>query len=198
MGDAEVDLDRFDVVIAGPGLAASDLDDALSIFRKAPRLVLDAGALEPEVVGLARETGAEVVVTPHAREFERIAGVGSGQYSARAYALSHGLVVLLKGNPTTVMDGSSPVLVRTGGPELATIGTGDVLAGMIGALWSRGLDARTAAVSAAYWHGVAAADLARQTTVTADTLATHVGEFAFSHSHRGIPPDPADRNDGVS
>lgn len=198
LGDAEAALDRFDVVIVGPGLAAADLDDVLPIVGKAPRLVLDAGALEPEVVGLAREGQSEVVVTPHAREFERIAGVGSGQYSARAYALSHGLIVLLKGNPTTVMDGSIPVLVRTGGAELATIGTGDVLAGMIGALWSRGLDARTAAVSAAYWHGVAAADLARHTTVTADSLATHIGDFAFSHPHRGVGPDSVDENDGVS
>jgi ADP-dependent NAD(P)H-hydrate dehydratase / NAD(P)H-hydrate epimerase len=198
IGGAEASLDRFDVVIVGPGLAAADLDEALSIVRQAPRLVLDAGALVPEVVGLAREAEAEVVVTPHAGEFERIAGVGSGQYSARAYALSHGLVVLLKGNPTTVMDGSSPVLVRTGGAELATIGTGDVLAGMIGALWSRGLDARTAAVSAAYWHGVAAADLAQQTTVTADSLANHVGEFAFPHSNRGGRPDAAQMNDGVA
>jgi NAD(P)H-hydrate repair Nnr-like enzyme with NAD(P)H-hydrate dehydratase domain len=62
---------------------------------------------------------------------------------------------------------------------LASIGTGDVLAGMIGALWARGLDARTAAVSAAYWHGIAAADLARTRTVTADDLARHVGRFAW-------------------
>ena len=50
---------------------------------------------------------------------------------------------------------------------------------MIGALWARGLDARTAAVSAAYWHGVAGADLAGSTTLTADALARHVGRFAW-------------------
>ncbi|MGH3668590.1 MAG: NAD(P)H-hydrate dehydratase, partial [Acidimicrobiia bacterium] len=74
---------------------------------------------------------------------------------------------------------SEPILVQTGGPELATIGTGDVLSGMIGALWARGLDARSAAVSAAYWHGVAGADLATSATVTADALARHVGRFAW-------------------
>jgi len=177
--EGEADLDRFDVVIAGPGLAGSDRDVALPILRKASRVLLDAGALEPSLVEAAREGGAEVVVTPHAREFERIAGVESGAFSAMAYARKHGLTVLLKGNPTTVTDGSEPVLVRTGGPELATIGTGDVLSGMIGALWARGLNARTSAVSAAYWHGVAGADLARVSTVTADALAEHVGKFAF-------------------
>ncbi len=177
--EGEASLDRFDVVIAGPGLADADRDSALPILRKAYRVLLDAGALDPTVVEAAREGGAEVLVTPHAREFERIAGVESGAFSAKAYARKYGVTVLLKGNPTSVTDGSEPVLVRTGGPELATIGTGDVLSGMIGALWARGLDARTAAVSAAYWHGVAGADLAGSTTVTADALAEHIGRFAF-------------------
>ena len=76
-------------------------------------------------------------------------GVGGGA-SVRAYAHRKGVLVVLKGNPTLISDGTEPILVRTGGPELATIGTGDVLAGMIGALWARGLDSRTAAASAAY------------------------------------------------
>ena len=74
-----------------------------------------------------------------------------------------------------------PILVDTGGPELASIGTGDVLAGMIGALWARGLDPKTAAtISGAYWHGVAGADLAQQLgTVTADQLADIIGDYAW-------------------
>jgi NAD(P)H-hydrate repair Nnr-like enzyme with NAD(P)H-hydrate dehydratase domain len=50
---------------------------------------------------------------------------------------------------------------------------------MVGALWARGLDPRTAAISGAYWHGVAGADLASTTTLTADILARHVGRFAW-------------------
>lgn len=192
--EGEAGLDRFDVVIAGPGLAGSDRDGALPIVRKASHVLLDAGALEPAVVEAALEGGAEVLVTPHTREFERIAGVESGAFSATAYARKHGVTVLLKGNPTSVTDGSEPVLVRTGGPELATIGTGDVLSGMIGALWARGLDVRTAAVSAAYWHGVAGADLAVSQTVTADALAVHVGRFAFANeAGSGVSLPPAER-----
>jgi hydroxyethylthiazole kinase-like uncharacterized protein yjeF len=177
--EAESGLDRFDVVIAGPGLAEEDRAAVLPIVAKAGRVVLDAGGLEPSLVDAAGEGGAEVVITPHAREFERVAGVESGVFAARAYAEKKGLTVLLKGSPTLISDGSEPVLVATGGPELASIGTGDVLAGMIGALWSRGLDARAAAVSAAYWHGVAGADLASTTSLTADALARHVGRFAW-------------------
>ncbi|MGH8913632.1 MAG: NAD(P)H-hydrate dehydratase [Acidimicrobiia bacterium] len=177
--EAEEDLHRYDVVIAGPGLGEADRDAVLPIVGKAHRVLLDAGGLSPTMVDAASGGGAEVVITPHAREFERVAGVEGGAFSARSYAGKKGLTVLLKGNPTLISDGTEPILVTTGGPELATIGTGDVLSGMIGALWARGLDGRTAAVSAAYWHGVAGADLARSATVTADALARHVGGLAF-------------------
>lgn len=175
----EDQLDRFDVVIAGPGLDEPDRPEVVPLISKAGRVLLDAGALTPELVDAALEGGAQVVVTPHAGEFKRIAGVGGGEYAVRALAQKKGMTVLLKGNPTMICDGTAPVLVRSGGPELATIGTGDVLSGMTGALWARGLDARTALISAAYWHGVAGADLARQGTVTADGLSTHVGRFAW-------------------
>jgi len=70
-------------------------------------------------------------------------------------------------------------VVASGGPELATLGTGDVLTGMITALVARGLDPETAARSAAFRHGVAAADLARVTSVTAGRLVDHVGGWAW-------------------
>jgi ADP-dependent NAD(P)H-hydrate dehydratase / NAD(P)H-hydrate epimerase len=177
--EAEERLDRFDVVIVGPGLDESDSDAVIQILGKASRVLLDAGGLDSALLDAAAEGGTEVVVTPHAVEFQRVAGVGGGAFSVRSFAHKKGVVVLLKGNPTLISDGSEPILVRTGGPELATIGTGDVLAGMIGALWARGLDPRTAAVSAAYWHGVAGADLAESETLTADALARHVGRFAW-------------------
>ena len=172
-------LDRFDVVIAGPGLDQTDHGEVLPLVSKAGRVLLDAGALTPEMVDAASAGDAQVVITPHGGEFKRIAGVGGGEYAVRALASKKGIAVLLKGNPTVVSDGSAPILIRSGGPELATIGTGDVLSGMIGALWARGLDARTALVSGAYWHGVAGADLARHGTVTADRLSTHVGHYAW-------------------
>ncbi|HEY7468998.1 MAG TPA: NAD(P)H-hydrate dehydratase [Acidimicrobiia bacterium] len=181
----ESDLDRFDVVIAGPGLAEPDREAALPILRKATRVVLDAGALDGASIEAARDGGGDVVATPHAGEFQRLAGVAAGVESARSFAAETGSTVLLKGSPTVVTDGAMPILVRTGGPELASIGTGDVLAGMIGALWARGSTAQQAAVSAAYWHGVAGADLAVSSTVTADALAMHVARFAFTDGGRG-------------
>ena len=179
LGQAAEQLDRFDVVVAGPGLAASHLEEVHPILAAARSVVLDAGGLTPETLAVARRGGSDVVVTPHDAEFRRMTGLGAGTYSIRSFATREGVVVLRKGNPTMVSDGGLPVLVATGGPELATIGTGDVLSGMIAALWSRGLAPADAAISAAYWHGVAGATLAEHETVTADVLADFISVYAW-------------------
>jgi NAD(P)H-hydrate epimerase len=172
-------LDRFDVVIAGPGLAIDEVEMIKPVVRKSARVVLDAGGLVPELLDAALDGDGEVALTPHAAEFERLAGVGGGKYSVRSLAFRKGVTILYKGNPTMITDGGPPILVTTGGPELATLGTGDVLSGMLGALWARGLDPTVAAVSAAYWHGVAGARLSGEGAVTADRLVDFVGKYAW-------------------
>lgn len=168
-------LARYDVVVVGPGLGEQP-DLVERVLTGAERVVVDADALQ-SVQSLAASAG-EVVVTPHAGEFARLTDEAAGPDSARQVAEEIGGVVLLKGSPTFVTGGGVPWVLRSGGPELATIGTGDVLAGMIAALWARGLDPLTAARSAAYWHGVAATDLDTETTVTADRLAEYVGLYS--------------------
>ena len=167
---------RFDVVIIGPGLgSAPDLGDFVrGVLRgwNGP-VVADADALNaldgPE--DLVRD--GETIITPHAGEFQRLAGRTPSYQEAMRLADSTDVTVLLKGAPTFVM-GAQRWVVNSGGPELATIGTGDVLAGMIGAFRAAGLDGPTSARSAAYWHGRAAADLQRSRTVTADQLVDHL------------------------
>jgi NAD(P)H-hydrate epimerase len=151
----------------------------LPLVRKARSVVLDAGGLVPDLLDAAIDGGGRVVATPHAAEFRRVAGVGGGKYSVRSFATRQGVTLLYKGNPTLVTDGGPPVLITTGGPELATIGTGDVLSGMIAAVWARGAEPTTAAISAAYWHGVAGHALAQEGTVTAEALTEHIGRFAW-------------------
>jgi hydroxyethylthiazole kinase-like uncharacterized protein yjeF len=174
--------DRYGVIVVGPGLG--DLaPEVVPGFLDDPRpVIFDADALGAvSIEQLSARTGPSVL-TPHAGEFFRLTGVEGGPAAARELAGSSGAVVVLKGNPTFVTDGGTPWVVSSGGPELATIGSGDVLAGMIGALLSRGADPLRAAVSAAYWHGVAGADLARAGTVTADRLAGHIRGFAWGDS----------------
>lgn len=172
-------LSRFDVVIVGPGLDPSDTESVLPLVSKAGRVLLDAGGLTPALLQTAKDGDSEVVLTPHDAEFARVAGVAAGAYATRSFATRENITVLRKGNPTMISDGGLPILVSTGGPELASIGTGDVLAGMIGALWARGLRPTEAAVSAAYWHGVAGAALAIEETVTAPGLLDRIGEYAW-------------------
>ncbi len=179
LAEAVEHLDRFDVVAFGPGLAAQDLPEALPVAESASSLVIDAGGLVPEVVEALRERDVEFVMTPHAGEFERLAGRSGGTYSVRAFAGKLGGVVLLKGNPTRISDGGHPVLVTTGGPELATIGTGDVLTGMIAALVSRGVLPFDAAVTAAYYHGIAGATISAEGPLTASELASAVKRHAW-------------------
>jgi NAD(P)H-hydrate epimerase len=87
---------------------------------------------------------------------------------------STGAVVVLKGNPTFVA-GSSLGVVTSGGPELATIGTGDVLAGLIAALVATGVPVEDAARTGTYLHGLAGSSCARSQTLVATDLVDEIG-----------------------
>jgi hydroxyethylthiazole kinase-like uncharacterized protein yjeF len=108
---------------------------------------------------------APTLLTPHAGELGRLLGADPGDIEARRLEYARlaatrlGACVLLKGSTTVVAppDGLDPVLVNTTGtPWLATAGTGDVLAGLAGALLAQGLLPPQAAIAAAYLHGLAA------------------------------------------
>ena len=156
--------DRADAWVVGPGLGSEGaararleraVDAVLAADREAaeaPGLVLDASALElvtGEQLAALAAAGARVVLTPHAGEWARLrerlpapeasADAGPGGADAltglRAWAAAHGVTVLLKGPRTLVAapDGEA-WLMRDGGPALGTAGTGDVLAGVLGAV----------------------------------------------------------------
>jgi ADP-dependent NAD(P)H-hydrate dehydratase / NAD(P)H-hydrate epimerase len=138
-------LAHVDAVVAGPGLGTGAGAAAVVAHLRArcPRLVLDADALNvhrdaPDTLGEhPRGDGAVLVLTPHARELDRIGGEGT--FAARATRVPELAVrlaahVVAKGPGTlsAAPDGTvhvSPYAV----PALATAGTGDVLAGMLGA-----------------------------------------------------------------
>lgn len=170
--------ERFDVMALGPGLGAGRQAFVAALLQGWERpLVLDADAIAAAgEAGLAARRHP-TVLTPHAGEFRRLTGGEPGYRPASALAERTGAVVLLKGNPTVVA-GRERWVIAAGGPELATLGTGDVLTGMLAALIARGLDPETAARSAAFRHGRAAARLAARGTVTASALAGSVGRFA--------------------
>jgi hydroxyethylthiazole kinase-like uncharacterized protein yjeF len=148
--------------VIGPGIgtdaaARATLADVLS--TDVPVLV-DADGItllgsHPE---LLQNRAAPTVLTPHDREFARIADGPSADRlaSARAAARALGATVLLKGDATVVAapDGRAWIN-RTGTPWLGTAGSGDVLSGLIGSLLASGLPAPEAAAVGAFVHGVA-------------------------------------------
>ncbi|GAA3758793.1 hydroxyethylthiazole kinase-like uncharacterized protein yjeF [Spinactinospora alkalitolerans] len=124
--------------------------DAITLLAKRPHLV--------------SERAAPTLLTPHAGELARLLP-GTERADIEARRLDHaaraadayGCTVLLKGSTTVIAEPGRPAVVNpTGTPLLATAGTGDVLAGFIGALLAAGLPPRDAATCGAYVHGLAA------------------------------------------
>src|SRR5690606_34205766 len=114
--DIEALCSRYDVVVVGPGLG--DLGEVVAA-------VADHARAASAHRGLLERAAGRLVVIPHAGEFRRLCDHGPGPEGAAALARETGCVVLLKGWPTYVTDGTVPWAVLSGGPELATIGTGD-------------------------------------------------------------------------
>lgn len=153
-------LARARAVVLGPGgtLAPSLVEAVRATGLPA---VVDAGAVAAYVAA-GRPPWPGAVFTPHAAEAARLLDreaawvAGHREAAVRELGAVTGGVVLLKGRRTLVGRGDGPVFVNwPGGPELATAGTGDVLAGVIGGLLARGLDALAAARLGAWWHGLA-------------------------------------------
>ena len=120
-----------------------------------------AAAWSAEGAGpLLRPRGRPTVITPHDGEFSLLAGHTPGTdrvAAARSLAADLDVVVLLKGPSTVVAAPGGAVLVVDHGDErLATAGSGDVLAGMIGALLASGVAPERAAAGAAWLHADAA------------------------------------------
>jgi hydroxyethylthiazole kinase-like uncharacterized protein yjeF len=159
--------ERGGALVLGPGLGRSGaaLATANDVALRAPvALVLDADGLGA-FAGRAAELAAReapTILTPHAGELGRLLGVTSDEIGAarlhhvRAAAAETGAVVVLKGDDTLVARPDGIVAVSRGdAPALATAGTGDVLAGVIAALASQGLDAFTAACAGVHLHRAA-------------------------------------------
>jgi len=143
-------LEKAQVLVLGSGIADDETGTQQSNLQLAARsglpLVIDAGALA--LVDLDRIT-APAILTPHAGEAERLfARLGhtrnrrdiEGNPSASAWELAEvtGCVVLLKGSISVLaLSGFDPIESGPGSSHLATAGTGDVLAGMIGALGAK-------------------------------------------------------------
>ena len=167
---------RFDVLALGPGLGPEQEKFVGELIgRWDGKLLIDADGLNALTdPGQLRRAGG-TIITPHAGEFRRLTGDEATYVAASNLARAQEVTVLLKGNPTFVAGPGAPWVITEGGPELATIGTGDVLTGTVAALWARGLEAVKAAYAGSFWHGRAGRSLADWSVVTAEALVEEVG-----------------------
>ncbi len=173
--DATLADSRLGAMLIGPGL--SDTSEARQKLAAAlgscVPLVLDAGALG--LIDPALRRTAATVLTPHEGEFAKLFGDlgGSKIDRARVAAARSGATIVLKGSDTVVASPDGRVSILQGATAwLATAGTGDVLAGIIAAMLSRGLGPHEAAC-AGVWVHAGTARLAGPALI-ADDLPRHL------------------------
>ena len=172
-------------VVAGCGGGAAMAVHLLDLVQRSRHLVLDADALNHLALSkqaqyeLGRRASGTTVLTPHPLEAARLLATSVADVQANRLAAAQSLadqsqcVVVLKGSGSVVAaPGRLPIINPTGNARLATAGTGDVLAGLIGSYLAQQQEAFSASCAAVYRHGKLA-DLwpASAGALTADQLA---------------------------
>ncbi len=189
--EAVLGLDA-DVLVVGPGLGRSE---GVTTFvqelvdKSDMPMVLDAdglNAFEEDPSALVGRDGRDLIITPHPGEMARLLGCSVDDVQADRlgmaadFAKAHKVYVVLKGYRTLIATPDGKMFVNpTGSAGMATGGTGDVLAGMIGAMLAQLLDAEAACRVAVYLHG-AAGELADadsgEVSMIAGDLVDHIGD----------------------
>lgn len=178
------DLGACTAVAIGPGIGTSTqtsafLENFLLKFGTTP-VVLDADALNIISVWPISENvfPENCIITPHPKEFDRLAGKSISSYDrfakARSFAIRNRLYVILKGAFTLIAcpDGMC-YFNPTGNPGMATAGSGDVLTGILLALLAQGYSLKDASLLGVYLHGLAG-DLAEKDTSEESLIARDI------------------------
>lgn len=186
-------LARADAVAVGPGLGTGGSQRGFieRLFREVSQpIVADADALNvlAEDASVIADRDGALALTPHPAELARLLQVETSEVqndrlaAVTEAARRFGCVVLLKGYRSLIAAPDGSVVVNpSGGPELATAGTGDVLTGVCAAYLAAGLDAFEATWAAAFVHGAAGALAAvgrGSQGVVAWDVAEYLGEGA--------------------
>jgi hydroxyethylthiazole kinase-like uncharacterized protein yjeF len=156
------------------------------LLASSRRLVIDADAItalsqdQASRIAIRRrlDLGQLTVLTPHPLEASRLLGTSVGQVQADRLAAAKSIsdefrcTVVLKGSGTVITSPLAQTQINpTGNARLASAGTGDVLAGMIGAGLAGGLGAQDAASRAVYRHGLIADEWPAHQALTSGSLS---------------------------
>jgi ADP-dependent NAD(P)H-hydrate dehydratase / NAD(P)H-hydrate epimerase len=183
------DLTDFQAVACGPAIGrnakTAEALRELLLNVKVP-LVLDADALNilSEHSDWLKFIPPGTIITPHPKEFDRLAGESDCMYERHLkqldFAGRYRIFVILKGAHTIISTPEGKSFINmTGNPGMATGGTGDVLTGLLASLLAQGYDALNASMIAVYIHGMAG-DLALQSSsmeaIIAGDLIDNIGK----------------------
>lgn len=185
-----IDWERYDAIVFGPGLSMEE--DGGSMLERLLNVVVPR-VIDADGLNLLADLGVgkhlalakgPLVLTPHPGEMARLTGLTTTQVQADRIAIATemartwGVILVLKGAGTLVAMPDGRLWVNpTGNPGMATAGTGDVLAGVIGALMAQGLAPEDAAVNGVYLHGLAgdmAAEAMGEVGIIASDLLTRL------------------------
>ncbi|MHB1457553.1 MAG: NAD(P)H-hydrate dehydratase [Armatimonadota bacterium] len=167
VSDALRICEKASAVVLGCGLGVSeDTFKFIDEFIKSTKIpiVIDADGLNciSQYGEKSKKFRDNIVITPHPTEMARLLGTTTAEIqsdrlgAAKKASQQFGCVVVLKGAGTVIASFDEHAFINTtGNPGMATGGTGDVLAGVIGGLMSQGLSAFDAAVSGVFIHGMA-------------------------------------------
>ncbi|MFN0119325.1 MAG: NAD(P)H-hydrate dehydratase [Blastocatellia bacterium] len=191
LDQARVLAQKRTVIAIGPGLGAEAGTRQFAhdfVAGRAVPLVIDADGLNCLAPWPADLTGSDalpIIITPHPGEMARLTGIDNADVVtnrlriARAFAMRHHIITILKGSRTLIAMPDGEVLINpTGNAGMATAGSGDVLTGLLaGLLAQHPADPQGAAVCAVYLHGLAgdlAADVLGMRSLLAGDLITHL------------------------
>lgn len=180
-GDAQLDMNMLQsdghqstLIVMGPGMGKTEEAKKIVEYvltKTDTPLVLDADALnivseDEKLQELLKEQGCRrtVILTPHLLELKRFAKIEIQDFKKNilqnglAIANQYHCVLVCKDNTTIVFDGRNKQLQyyinQSGNDGLATAGSGDILAGLIGGMLGKGMDGMEAACMGVYLHGV--------------------------------------------
>jgi NAD(P)H-hydrate epimerase len=142
-------LSHATCVLVGNGMDADSKTKIMAekILKTKKKCVLDAAALRIVDAKLLHE---KAIVTPHVREFETLFGIPANEKNAGSMSKKYNCTVLLKGERDTVASMGKIVHVKGGNAGMTKGGTGDVLAGLLAAVYSRTDSPLSSAYTASY------------------------------------------------
>ncbi len=202
---------KMDMVVMGPGLSLES--ETLALVRELVKdlevpLLLDGDGITAicRDLQILEERRAETILTPHLGEMARITGIDARKIGNDSIQIlqrtSQQLqsIIVLKGAHSLVGFPDARVFINmSGNSGMATAGSGDVLTGVIAAMFGLGLDVKDAVLKGVFLHGFAG-DLAAEEKgmdgMTAQDILDHL-PLALKKDREGLSSDLVDRYNGV-